>query len=268
MINLGIAPKAAVRSYKYQCQEEMLMFVYVMRNTLNDKCYVGQDSGSVEAMRRVKCHILEGVKLASGGNLRNKSLIAKAVAKYGAEAFEITVDSYGYKSKEHLNTAEITLIKKLNSIKNGYNILPGGQGLPSNDCVQDSEMLNFYHSIRSRGAKTSNEIRWGKATDEDRQAIWTSMRDGREAAGWQQNIQASWHRLTPEQRSERGNQMKEGRPNRFVLTRPSGEVLIETNLRTLLANIETPILKRTIERLVRNGNHYNCSEFSIEKRTR
>lgn len=244
------------------------MFVYVMRNTKNNKVYVGQDSGSVAEMRRVKVHCDDAKKFA-GGRLKSASKIAAAIAKYGIETFDISVDSWGYKTKEQLDQAEIDLISKFDSVGTGYNILPGGQGMPSNSSISDPVLLERLHSVRSRGAKTSNANRWAKATIEDRQKIWEAMKSGREGSHWKENIKASWDRLDADARAERGRQMKEGRPTRFVLTDRDGkEVRVETNLRTLLSNLVTDIPKRQIERIVRNDNLYRTEEFSIEKRHR
>jgi group I intron endonuclease len=246
----------------------MLMFVYVMRNTKNNKVYVGQDSGSAAEMRRVKNHCNDAKKFADG-RLKNASKIAAAIAKYGIEAFEITIDSWGYKSKDDLNQAEIELISKFGSIRNGYNILPGGQGMPSNSSISDPVLLERLRCIRSRGAKTSNANRWSKATDEDRQKVWEAMKIGREGPHWRENIKASWDRLDADARAERSRQMKEGRPTRFVLMDRDGkEVRVETNLRTLLSGLVTDIPKKQIERIVRNDNLYCTEEFSIEKRHR
>ena len=256
------------RTYKYQCQEEMLMFVYVMRNTKNNKVYVGQDSGSVAEMRRVKAHVDDAKKFADG-SLKHASKIAAAISKYGIEAFEITIDSWDHKSKDYLNQAEIELILKFDSIRNGYNILPGGQGMPPNSSINDPDLLRRLYDVRSRGAKTSNANRWSNATPEDRQKIWEAMKSGREGSHWKENIKASWDRLDAAGRAERGRQMKEGRPTRFVLMNRDGEeVRIETNLRTLLSDLVTDIPKKQIERIVRNDNLYRTEEFSIEKRHR
>lgn len=259
---------ACERTYKYQCQEEMLMFLYVMRNTKNDKVYVGQDSGSVSEMRRVQCHIADAKKFAAG-RLKYASKIAAAISKYGIEAFDITIDSWGYKTKDYLNQAEIDLISKFNSIRNGYNIMPGGQGFPSNACIEDKEVRQFLHDIRSRGSKIANKNRWGNATQEQRQEWTDALISGRKDSDWQKNLNKYWGTITVEDRAARGQQMKEGRPTRFVLIDRDGkEVRVETNLRTLLSDLVTDIPKKQIERIVRNDNLYSSKEFSIEKRHR
>ena len=79
------------------------MFIYVMRNTHNNKIYVGQDSGPVSEMRRVKVHIADAKKFAAG-RLKYASKIAAAIAKYGIDVFEITIDSWDHKSKDYLKT--------------------------------------------------------------------------------------------------------------------------------------------------------------------
>jgi len=245
------------------------MFIYVMRNTKNNKCYVGQDSGSMSEMDRVSVHITDGKRLTQGKKLKSKSKIARAIAKYGIDCFEVKVVSHGYADKVSLDQAEIKLIAELDAMKNGYNIMPGGQGFPSNAMIDDPMVRAFLKEIRSKGAKIANANRWGSASIEDRQRWKDQLINGRTSGDWQKNIQASWDRLTEDDRQERGKQMKEGRPTRFVLLdKDEHEISVETNLRTLLANIQTTVSKKQIERVVRNDNIYKCEEFSIEKRIR
>jgi group I intron endonuclease len=247
----------------------MLMFIYIMRNTKNNKVYVGQDSGQASEMRRVKVHIADAKRLIEGKKIKCASKIAAAIAKYGIENFEVTVDSCDYKTKHDLDAAEIKLIAKFDCIKNGYNIMPGGQGFPSNEMIDDLGVREFLKEIRSKGAKIANANRWGDATPEERKIWRDRLIIGRTEGDWQKNIQASWDRLTVEERTARGNQMKLGRPNRFVLMDSEGkEVQVETNLRSLLSGLVTKTPKRQIERIVRNDNYYSEKEFSIEKRHR
>jgi len=62
--------------------------------------------------------------------------------------------------------------------------------------------------------------------------------------------------------------MKEGRPFRFVLVKNHEDVIIETNLRALLSQLDSvPVAKKEIERIVRHENKFSCNEFTIEKRS-
>lgn len=245
------------------------MFIYMLRNKINDKVYIGQDSGSPDDLARVKVHIADARRISKGSKLKFVSKIANAISKYGIEAFEVVILSKGHKDQDSLNGAEIAAIKKFDAITNGYNILPGGQGLPANSTVKDPLLLEQYKAIRSRGAKTANANRWNNASDKDRSKWKSQLINGRLNGDWQKKIQASWDNLSPDERQNRGRQMKEGRPHRFVLLTPEGkELLIETNLRTLLASLNTKTSKKQIERVVRNENRYHCEEFSIEKRSR
>jgi hypothetical protein len=214
------------------------------------------------------CHRRDAATIIKGGTLRSKSKIANALVKYGFEAFTVEIVSR-HLTKVALDQAEMALIKEMDSIHNGYNILPGGQGMPSNSSISDQILLNQLHEIRSRGAKTANANRWGSATKEDRQRWRDRLINGRLEGDWQKNIQASWDQLSKEDRQERGRQMKEGRLFRFVLKDRDGkEVRVETNLRSLLADLVTDTPKKQIERIVRNDNIYSTQEFSIEKRHR
>lgn len=243
------------------------MFIYVLTNKVNGKAYVGQDSGLIENLTRVKDHFSLAQKVAAGKKMKYESKLIPAILKYGAESFIARVDSSGYTSKEELDKAEVDLIIKLDAIKNGYNIMPGGQGFIPNRFINDPDILKTMLDIRSRGAKAANAKRWANASEEDRMKIWESMKAGRASGKWQKNVKASWDRLSSTEREARGNQMKQGRTFRFVLIQMGQDDIIETNLRTLLGKINnTPVAKKEIERLIRNENKFTCKEFSIEKR--
>lgn len=243
------------------------MFIYILKNKINEKCYVGQDSGSVEKLTRVNDHFSLARRVISGKELKYKSKLIPALIKYGIDQFDVYIHSANHSSKEELNNAEIELIAKLDSIKNGYNIMPGGQGFISNSCIKDTEVLSSMREVRARGAKSANEKRWANASQLDRIKIWESMRDGRISSNWREKITESWRNLSEEDRKNRSHQMKQGRPFRFILMKNGQDIIIETNLRTLLSKLEiVPISKKEIERHVRNEAKFTCKEFSIEKR--
>lgn len=88
--------------------------VYLLRNTLNGKCYVGQTTGSVE--RRFGQH----------ASTSKDAPITRALKKYGRESFtkEALYIAFG---KDSLDAAEILLITDYNSQRpEGYNVQAGG----------------------------------------------------------------------------------------------------------------------------------------------
>ena len=87
--------------------------IYVLKNSINNKCYVGQTINSIK--NRLKSH-----------KHNKKSLLGLAIYKYGIVSFCI----YEYRNIpiEYLDYFEIEMIKRLNCISpNGYNIHLGGQ---------------------------------------------------------------------------------------------------------------------------------------------
>lgn len=97
--------------------------IYVFRNKINGKCYVGQ---SVEYKKRYRSHI----NSAKGGC---KHPLYNAIRKYGIENFSyyfvfahyLPVEVVG----EVLDNEEKRWIKILDSYNNGYNCTLGGQGV-------------------------------------------------------------------------------------------------------------------------------------------
>lgn len=92
------------------------MVVYMLKNKINGKIYVGETKRALEV--RVNEHI-KGVI---------DSCIHRAIAKYGIENFEVAVLEE-CDSIEELKEREIFWIRELNSkVPNGYNLTDGGDG--------------------------------------------------------------------------------------------------------------------------------------------
>ncbi len=93
------------------------MVVYWVRNTVNDKVYVGQTSTSLE--KRWYMHTWDK---------NTCSLLHKAIDKYGKENFSIEI-LHECMSQEEMNFVEIFYISFLNTKSpNGYNLTEGGGG--------------------------------------------------------------------------------------------------------------------------------------------
>lgn len=117
----------------------MVKSIYVIKNTINDKVYVGQ---AINPHRRFVQHLCNG----------NRSLdnlpIHLAIKKYGKQNFyyEILEENI-----ENYDEKEAYWIKKLNSISpNGYNILEGGTKNPI--------MYGENHPRNTLTDKTVNDI--------------------------------------------------------------------------------------------------------------
>jgi group I intron endonuclease len=89
--------------------------IYVHKNKINGKYYVGQTTQqNIEDRWR------------DGKGYKVNQVFKRAIDKYGWENFEHTILPEIFKTQKELNEAEIRYIEEYNSIKNGYNILPGG----------------------------------------------------------------------------------------------------------------------------------------------
>ena len=97
--------------------------IYIIRNTVNGKCYIGQ---SIRLRKRLLRHLQR--------NIDYDNPLYKAFHKYGLEAFEFdilnTLDSADYnKIKGQLDSLEKENIQKYNSyVPKGYNQTLGGDG--------------------------------------------------------------------------------------------------------------------------------------------
>ena len=115
------------------------MVVYKITNQINGKIYVGQTSFSIE--KRWREHVVS-----------KKSLISKAVRKYGEESFSIECLEK-CSSVEELNQKEIHYIALLKSTQRdvGYNVEFGGLHSPMTN--ETKQKLSIAH----QGKKLSKE---------------------------------------------------------------------------------------------------------------
>lgn len=98
------------------------MVVYQVQNNVNDKRYIGLTTMGIE--ERWKCHIRDMKK--------HKDIkFYRAMNKYGAENFTISILEDGIKDLETLNEREIHWIKYYDSYRNGYNSTTGGEISPT-----------------------------------------------------------------------------------------------------------------------------------------
>lgn len=90
-------------------------FIYVIKNRINNKLYIGQTTQSVE--NRFKQHL----KCLKSNSVQ---LISKAIKKYGKSNFYVEILEECL--IEELNTKEEYYIELYNSFNDGYNLCKGG----------------------------------------------------------------------------------------------------------------------------------------------
>jgi group I intron endonuclease len=140
------------------------MFIYVIRNKINGKEYVGQTSQSVRA--RFMWHTGKSAT-------RLKTPLANAIKKYGRENFNVRMVEE-CKTREELGEAEARWIMKLDTLApHGYNIRPGGYHAPMPDETRLKISIagkgrTFTHD---RNAKISRALKGRKLSIETRKRI-------------------------------------------------------------------------------------------------
>lgn len=92
--------------------------IYIIRNDVNDKVYIGQTKRSIEKRFQEHTTLTEA---------KRSLVLARAIQKYGADKFHVELLQDGLTSTEALDAAEIRYIKEFGSVApSGYNVTGGG----------------------------------------------------------------------------------------------------------------------------------------------
>lgn len=140
------------------------MIIYKATNKINGKCYIGQTRHSLEHRKRV--HL---TKASQGIDTH----FYQAIRKYGADNFEWEI-LCSANDKQRLNELETYYITKYDSIKNGYNMVDGGD-----NNIMDIESVKTKHdqvmqseSVRKKISNSMKKYRAGHPfTDEHRKKL-------------------------------------------------------------------------------------------------
>lgn len=110
--------------------------IYIIRNTINNKVYIGQ------TIKSVKHRFLNHLSAARRGK---DYVIGKAIRKYGEENFYVETLEECLKSK--LNEREVYYINFYNATntKFGYNMSKGGNKVAERKIYDDSIILNLWN---------------------------------------------------------------------------------------------------------------------------
>lgn len=127
------------------------MYIYLITNSKNEKCYVGKTSRTAE--RRWK----DNVSKAKAGS---KTHFHQAVRKYGAENFKTEV-LCKVRHPEHMNSMERHFIILLNTMGEfGYNITPGGDGVAAGTKLTEEHRAKL--SAAHKGKPNSGHFKKGQ----------------------------------------------------------------------------------------------------------
>lgn len=111
----------------------MLGSLYVIRNSVNTKVYVGK------TYKQINSRFAEHLREAKNGNKTRP--LHRAIIKHGGDKFSIKC--LGKYSEGDLEVAEIQAISEYDSYKSGYNATLGGDGTRYLQ-VSDEEIINIY----------------------------------------------------------------------------------------------------------------------------
>jgi group I intron endonuclease len=130
------------------------MHVYLIQNTVNGKCYVGQHAG--DDLEKYWRHNVRAALAGRG----NKLFLYRAIRKYGPENFTIRT-IHVPTDVEDMTNAEIAYIKFFGTQNEelGYNITAGGPGRLGTTYAHTQEFKDAM-SVRLKGKKRSKE--WAK----------------------------------------------------------------------------------------------------------
>lgn len=158
--------------------------IYMIRNLVNDKVYIGQTT-----MRFAKRFWHHNWMLQH--NKHDNKHLQNAWEKYGSENFEFSV-LYIRNGAEKLDDKEIYYIKEYDSVNNGYNIQNGGQVILCNYISADSrKRVGEINRARMFGTKLSDSTKkkmsesrrgskngFAKLTEQDVIEIKQMIKDG------------------------------------------------------------------------------------------
>ena len=135
--------------------EEVQGIIYIHRNKINGKCYVGQTIQSPHTRWGENgCNYI--VKKKDGKFAHPK--FAPAILKHGFDdGFEHIILPTIYKTQDELDAAEIATISKYDSFNNGYNANLGGDGGAGMTGKNHTEKTKQKISASLTGRKQSKE---------------------------------------------------------------------------------------------------------------
>jgi group I intron endonuclease len=190
---------------------EVFVLVYLIRNTINGKCYVGQTTRDLEQRWYEHC-LLHGKCRA----------LENAIRKYGADAFEVSVVAR-VETQDALNVLEKVTCAALNTYApHGYNLREGGNAAGKmheqtrqllRELALKPERIEILREITARpevrAKTTASKIRYF-ADPEWKSKTLAAMQEGRtpeSEAARKAKAAATWR--TPEVRQAQSERQQE-----------------------------------------------------------
>ena len=111
--------------------------IYIIKNRLNDKVYIGQTTTDIKTRFNQHC---------KNSTLKSRHYkLYNAIKKYGKEKFYIEILEQGVDINK-LDEREIYYIEKYNSYLKGYNSTKGGDGRVINKEYEEKEIVALYNN--------------------------------------------------------------------------------------------------------------------------
>src|SRR5271157_2581869 len=136
--------------------------VYILKNKINGKCYVGQTTKTFK--HRLHNHLKKS-------KVDKDYLIGKAIKKYGIDSFETEVI---HCLEEDLDKLERNYIEKLNSLApNGYNLETGG-----------NKQKRLAEETKQKISKNNGKGMLGKHQSDDAKKKLSEANSGEKSYWW------------------------------------------------------------------------------------
>lgn len=119
--------------------------IYIIRNTVNDKVYIGQTTQAVKD--RFYAHMKPSTSKRKPGYKLYSAMNKYGKDKFCCETFETGIPI------DQLDEKEIAYIAEYDSFEHGYNSTPGGDGRVFNKLNNEEEVLEL-----AKSGKTTEEI--------------------------------------------------------------------------------------------------------------
>ena len=180
------------------------MFIYKITNLVNQKIYIGLDTGPESEMRRWKSHRSSYLKY------KGKSKLYASMRKYGIENFVCEIIDRANTTQE-LRDKEEFWIANLDTCKNGLNILPSANGGWTLDDLSE-EGKEIKRNAAKTWAKKVNDRKWKTGSEEEIQknllhasSLHTYFGPGEKS----KIVKENWDSLSEEERFQKSNGLRE-----------------------------------------------------------
>jgi group I intron endonuclease len=207
------------------------MVVYMARNTINNKMYIGKTVGTLK--QRQSKHYRDVFQHNSQTHFH------RALRKYGKDAFNWSIIQI-CENEQELKKAEIHLIDKFETFQNGYNMTLGGDGSMGYGLFGDKNPFYNKHHTPETLARLS---------DIGKQNISAHFKTGKE------NIMFGKH-LTDDHKQA----LSDASSKKWLITFPDGS---QTELKSLRKfSIQYGLNYNNVKSAKREGRPYKGYTFS------